>query len=783
MSEGRTEQMELSQRLRVIVPWDAVLFPGVTTQLLVRGEGLRPLLEDAIQGKQGVLFVAARERQENPAATGDLYRVGVTAVIKAASPVVDGGYRLLVDAHARVRIDELQSGDTGPMAAVRPFPVKERGDAEEIALTRNLSRQFQRLVELSPRLSADLAAAVRNMEGHPMRLASFIAIGLDVDKDEKQRLLEMESTRGRLERLTILLNRELTVVEAGNRIQSRVMDEVGQVQRQHFLREQMRVIRQELGDDDVTELEELREQIEAAGLSEEARWEAVRELDRLAQLNPGAAEYTTVRTYLDWLVNLPWSKASRERADLNRARRILDEDHEGLEPVKERTLEYLAVRQLKPDSRGPILCFVGPPGVGKTSLGQSIARALGRKFARISLGGVHDETEIRGHRRTYIGSLPGRIVQTLRKVGTNNPVIVLDEIDKVGADYRGDPAAALLEVLDPEQNSSFVDHYLDVAFDLSGVAFVATANSLDTIPPALRDRLEIIKISGYTEEEKVRIVQSHLLPRQKRQHGISRRRVRLEPDAIRAIINEYTREAGVRGLEREISRITRKIARRVVEGGRGTFEIGCDQLRELLGLPKVPGRPVAVAGVPGVVSGLAWTPVGGEVMLVEATMMPGNGTLTLTGKLGEVMRESAQIAHSYIRAHADCWQLDGGFFERYDLHIHLPAGATPKDGPSAGVTLLTALVSLLTGQAVRDGLAMTGEVTLRGAVMPVGGIVEKVLAAHREGLTKVLLPRRNERDLDELPPEVRNVMEFYPVDDLSDVLAICLDERAVRHAA
>ena len=773
---------EAPTRLPVIPLPNGVLFPELTTQLLVRDSNSQATVQEAVKGEGVVSFVTQRLPEEIDE-TPDLYGVGVAALIKAFSPIPDGSMSILVQSLNRVRIEEVTRDGGHIFAEVVDFPDIQSGDPEEVALTRNLSRQFQRMVELSPRLSDDLAGTARDMERRGARLASFIAVGLEMDLEEKQRLLEAASLRTRLERLTVLINRELAVVEAGNRIQNQVMDEVGQVQRQHFLREQMKVIRKELGDDEIDEIEELRSQVIEAKLSKEAEREALREVERLQQMAPGASEYTVVRTYLDWLINLPWKTASRDRLELDRARRILDEDHVGLEQVKERMLEYLAVRKLKADSKGPILCFVGPPGVGKTSLGHSIARAMHRKFARISLGGVHDEAEIRGHRRTYVGSLPGRIIQSLRKVGTNNPVLMLDEIDKVGADYRGDPAAALLEVLDPEQNHAFVDHYLDVTFDLSGVTFLATANSLDNVPPALRDRLEIVHLSGYTEEEKVRILQSHLLPRQQKQQGISRRKVRLEPEVARVIINEYTHEAGVRGLEREVGRICRKIAHQVVEGKRGPFVVDADAVGKLLGVPKLPSGRLTGSGVPGVVNGLAWTPAGGEVMLVEAIKMQGNKRLTLTGKLGEVMRESAQIALSYIRSRADDWHLDDDFFDQQDLHIHLPAGATPKDGPSAGVTVATALVSLLTERPVRDDLAMTGEVTLRGAVLPVGGIKEKVLAAHRDGLTTVVLPSRNERDLETLPSEVRETMVFHLVDDLTQLLAICFDEQTVRQAA
>jgi ATP-dependent Lon protease len=569
----------------------------------------------------------------------------------------------------------------------------------------------------------------------------------------------------------------------GSQIQSQIQEEMGNAQREHYLREQMRVIQRELGEEGDGELDGLRRKLAKVKIPSGVREVAQRELNKLAQMPGGAAEYAVSRTYLDWIFELPWQRKSPDRIDLKRARKVLDADHKGLDKIKERLLEYLSVRKLKKDAKGPIFCFVGPPGVGKTSLGQSIARALGRKFVRISLGGVHDESEIRGHRRTYVGALPGRIVQGLRKAGTNNPVFMLDEIDKLGADFRGDPAAALLEVLDPAQNNTFVDHYLDIPFDLSKIVFIATANQLETIPPALRDRLEVIQLSGYTEDEKVEIAQSHILPRQLAEHGLVRRKVAIAEDALRVLIRGYTQEPGLRGLEREVGRICRKIALRVVGGERGPFAVGSEDLAGYVGNAKVHHEGREEISGPGLVAGLAWTPVGGEVMYVEATKMTGNGGLTLTGQLGDVMRESAQIALSYIRSRTDDWSIAPDFFEAEEIHVHLPAGAIPKDGPSAGVAVATALLSLLTGRTVREDVAMTGEVTLRGRVLAVGGIKEKVLAAHRAGIDRVILPRRNERDLDDLPPQIRRKMHFALVDDLVDVFAVCFAEQHARRAA
>ena len=777
------KEIEVPDRLAVLPLRNMVLFPGIPSQLLVGRQGSLRLVDEALEKDRLVAVVAQKAMDEDRPGPEGVNAFGVVALVQRAYRLPDNQLQVLVNGLRRIRLKDYVQTEPYLVARVEPVEETDQDGPEVQALAHNLSKQFQKMVDLVPSLANELQVTVVNLEKQVAQLADFVASGLDLAVEQKQTLLQETSVRRRLEQLTILLNNELSVLEMGHKIQNQVQQEMGQVQREHFLREQMRVIQKELGEDEGDEVGALRDQVTKARLPEEARKQAERELDRLTHIPSNSAEYTVVRTYLDWMLALPWHKSSRDRIDLGRARRVLDEDHEGLEKIKERILEHLAVRKLKKDPKGPLFCFVGPPGVGKTSLGRSIARSLGRKFVRISLGGVHDEAEIRGHRRTYVGALPGRIVQSLRKAGTNNPVFMLDEIDKVGADFRGDPAAALLEVLDPEQNFSFADHYLDVAFDLSRVIFIATANQLETIPPALRDRLEVIHLSGYTEDEKVGIAQAHLMPRQLKEHGLTRRKVQMEEKAMRSLIRGYTHEAGVRNLEREIGRVCRKIARQVVEGKRGGFLVKEDSLAGLLGPEKIQLTVREELDSPGIVAGLAWTPAGGEVMFIEATKMQGRKGLTLTGKLGEVMKESAQIALSYVRSRAGEWGLEQDFFDNNDLHIHLPSGAIPKDGPSAGVAVATALLSLLTGRTARQDLAMTGEVTLRGRVLPVGGVKEKVLAAHRAGIDAVLLPRRNEKDLAELAPEVRRKMKFVLVEDLSEVFAASFSEKAVRHAA
>jgi len=631
------------------------------------------------------------------------------------------------------------------------------------------------VVSLVPQLPDELQVVVVNTS-NPDKLADLVASNLNLTLEEKQEILEAVDVKKRLKRLTVYVNRELEVLEMGSKIQDKVQTELGKNQREYFLREQLRAIQKELGmgDERSAEIEELREKIAEAQLPEEADKEAMRELDRLSKMQPGAAEYTVARTYLDWMVALPWAKATEDNLDINKAGQVLDEDHYDLIKVKERILEYLAVRKLKADTKGPILCFVGPPGVGKTSLGRSIARAMGRSFIRISLGGVHDEAEIRGHRRTYIGALPGRIIQGIKNAGHNNPIFMLDEVDKIGQDFRGDPSSALLEVLDPEQNFSFTDHYLDVPFDLSRVMFITTANVLDTVPSALRDRLEVLELPGYIEEEKLQIAVTYLVPRQIGENGLRKKDIKFTRPALTRIIRDYTREAGVRNLERKIATVCRKMAKKVAAGEGGPFTITPETVVELLGPPRFYSEVAERTNEPGVAVGLAWTPTGGDLLFIEATQMSGTKGLMLTGQLGDVMKESAQAGLSWIRAHARELGIEGDFFEKNDLHIHVPAGAIPKDGPSAGVTIATALISLIQKRPVRSDIAMTGEITLRGKVLPVGGIKEKVLAARRAGIRKVILPAKNRDDLEEIPDHAKKEMTFYFVDTVAEVLELAL---------
>ena len=779
-----TNKVDLPEQLPVLPLRHTVIFPGVPTQLLVGRNGSVELMRTALEQGRVFAAVAQRDTQVEDPTPEDLYSVGIVGLVHRTFNLPDGNMQVLVRGLQRVELIDYVQRD--PFLVARVTALEEsgsEGQQEILALAQNLSQLFQKMVGLVSGLEDDLQVAAINLEKQPVQLSHFVASGLDLPLAEKQKLLEEDNIKKRLKALTVVLNNELSILEMGSQIQSQIQEEMGNAQREHYLREQMRVIQRELGEEGDGELDGLRRKLAKAKVPSGVREVAQRELNKLAQMPGGAADYAVSRTYLDWIFELPWQRKSPDRSDLKRARKVLDVDHKGLDKIKERLLEYLSVRKLTKYAKGPIFCFVGPPGVGKTSLGQSIARALGRKFVRISLGGVHDESEIRGHRRTYVGALPGRIVQGLRKAGTNNPVFMLDEIDKLGAAFRGDPAAALLEVLDPAQHTTFADHYLDIPFDLSKLVFIATANQMETIPPALRDRLEVIQLSGYTEDEKVEIAQSHILPRQLAEHGLVRRKVAIAEDALRVLIRGYTQEPGLRGLEREVGRICRKIALRVVGGERGPFAVAREDLAGYVGNAKVHHEGREEISGPGLVAGLAWTPAGGEVMYVEATKMTGNGGLTLTGQLGDVMRESAQIALSYIRSHTADWGIAPDFFEVEEIHVHLPAGAIPKDGPSAGVAVATALLSLLTGRTVRADVAMTGEVTLRGRVLAVGGIKEKVLAAHRAGIDRVILPRRNERDLDDLPPQIRRKMHFALVDDLVDVFAACFDEQRVRRAA
>jgi ATP-dependent Lon protease len=723
-----------------------------------------------------------RDPKEDAPGPEGLHPVGTVTVIHKAVKQADGSLRVIVQGLGRFRVLEIL--ERAPFLRARVQAIEEQtpeADLELEALVRSVRSLFEKVVALSPGLPDELITVVGHTDD-PGALADLIAASLPtLANDLKQELLETLDVRLRLQKLAGALAKEADVLELGSKIQSEVQSEVSKTQREYYLREQLKAIQKELGESDerTQEIDGLREKVEAAGMTEEARKEALRELERLAKMAPAAAEYTVARTYIDWLLAMPWSRETADAVDLPRAHAILDEDHEGLEKIKDRILEHLAVKKLRPGGKDPILCFVGPPGVGKTSLGRSVARALGRTFHRISLGGMRDEAEIRGHRRTYIGALPGQIVQGLRRAGSKNPVLMLDEIDKLGMDFRGDPASALLEVLDPEQNGAFRDHYLDVAFDLSRVLFITTANVMDTVPAPLRDRMEVIHLAGYTEEEKVAIARRHLVPKQAREHGLAPERdIEFTPESLRLLTRGYTREAGVRNLEREIASICRKVARRHAEGRADPARITPDTVTSFLGAPRFEFEELEErTRVPGVATGLAWTPAGGDILFVEATRMPGTHTLTLTGQLGDVMKESAQTALAWVRSHAGELGVATDFWERSDIHVHVPAGAIPKDGPSAGVTMATALVSLLTGRAVRSGLAMTGEVSLSGRVLPVGGIKEKVLAAHRAGVRTLILPRRNEKSLlEDVPPAVRDAMTVHFVDSIPEVLDTAFDD-------
>jgi ATP-dependent Lon protease len=781
MTEQRDSRVPVPDILGILPLRSAVVFPHAVVPLAAGRVSSVRLIEEATQGSRLVVAVMQKDPSEDAPDAGGLHTVGTLTLIHKVLKQPDGTLRLIAQGLGRIRIAEVI--ETAPFlrARVESLPEEEDHDVEAQALARSAASLFQQIVGLSPALPDELASVVSGTEA-PGQVADLIAASLPtLPLPLKQELLQTVPVKPRLQMLIEALGKEAKVLELGSKIQSEVQSEMSKTQRDYYLREQLKAIQKELGDSDerTQEIDALREKIEAAGMTEEAHKEALRELDRLAKMPPAAAEYTVARTYIDWLVGMPWTQETTDNTDIETAARILDEDHEGLDKIKERILEYLAVKKMRPSGKDPILCFVGPPGVGKTSLGKSIARALGRKFHRISLGGMRDEAEVRGHRRTYIGALPGQILQGLRRAGTRNPVFMLDEIDKLGMDFRGDPASALLEVLDPEQNGTFRDHYLDVAYDLSRVLFITTANVIDTVPAPLRDRMEVIPLAGYTEEEKVRIAQTHLIPKQAREHGLDPAAdVSFAPEALRLLARGYTREAGVRNLEREIASVCRKIARRRAEGRTEPVVVTPDIVTSFLGVPRFEYEELEErTRVPGVAVGLAWTPAGGDILLIEVARMKGARTLTLTGQLGDVMKESAQAALSWVRSHAGELGISASFWETADIHVHIPAGAIPKDGPSAGITLTTALVSLLTSRRVRAGLAMTGEVSLSGRVLPVGGIKEKVLAAHRAGVRTVILPRRNEKNLlEDVPREVRDVMTFHLVESAAEALSLALEE-------
>lgn len=773
ISAGRIETPEIARVLPVLPVSDVVLFPGMIAPLIVTTAKSIKLIDDVVAGHRMLITVLQRDRQasDDKLELKDLHEFGCVARLVKMLKFPDESVRILVQGVTRCRLVHARENRPYLEAYYAELKDEEEDSIEVTALARNAAERFQEIVSLSPGLPEELKIAVMNIES-PGKLADLISAHLNMSLEERQALLEDYRVKSRLTKLATLLNRELEVLRLGSEIQHRVSESFSKSQREFFLREQMKAIRQELGekDEQQADIQQLEEGIRKAGMPKDVEEAALKEKDRLAAIPAASPEYSVVRTYLEWLIELPWNIMTEDKLDIAEARKILDADHYDLKKVKDRILEYLSVLKLKKDLKGPILCFVGPPGVGKTSLGQSIARALGRKFFRLSLGGMRDEAEIRGHRRTYVGALPGRIIQALRKVKTRNPVFMLDEIDKLGMDFRGDPAAALLEVLDPEQNSSFTDHYLNVPFDLSNVLFITTANVVDTMPPALRDRMEILELPGYTLEEKVHIAQKYLIPKQIKAHGLEPAHLEFQREAIEHIIANYTREAGVRNLERQIANVCRKVARRVAEGRKDRVVVGAQSLRSFLGPPQFESEAAERAMEPGVATGLAWTPTGGDILFIEATQMPGKGQLILTGSLGDVMKESARAAMSYVQANAARLGLPKAFGDNVDLHVHVPAGAIPKDGPSAGLAMVVALVSLASQRPVRHDVAMTGEITLRGKVMPVGGIKEKVLAASRAGLASVILPARNRNSLEEIPREIRKKIKFVFVHTIDEAV-------------
>ncbi len=780
-----TEQ--IPETLSILPLFDAALFPKMVLPLVVmEGESIQ-LIDDAMAADRMIGLVLARtvedaqkqKIQEEGVSHEDLYEMGASALILKMAKTDENKAQLLVQGLSRFKIEEFLGTDPYIRAKVSHRKTEEKRDTEIEALISNLLSQFTRVVELSPGLPQEMAAMAKSIT-EPGILADMIGSTINTSTDEKQKILETMDVKDRLREVTRQVNHQVEILELGSKIQSQVKGDMDQRQKEFYLRQQLKAIKDELGEGEEeetrVEVEEYRTKVLEKNLPEEAKKEADRELKRMDRMHPSSSEYTVVSTYLDWITTLPWSESSPDVLDIEKARKVLDEDHYGLEKAKQRIIEYLAVRKLNPESKGPILCFAGPPGTGKTSLGRSIARSLNRKFVRISLGGVRDEAEIRGHRRTYVGAMPGRIIQGIRRAETNNPVFMLDEIDKVGSDFRGDPSSALLEVLDPEQNFYFSDHYLDVAFDLSKVMFITTANILDTIPPALRDRMEVLKLLGYTDEEKVKIANRYLIPRQRKENGLKADQINITKAAVKRIISDYTREAGLRNLEREIANVCRGVATKIAEGKAESVTVKVVNIPSYLGATRFTSEMLDRAQTPGVAVGLAWTQVGGEILFIEATAMKGNKGMTLTGQLGDVMKESASAALSFIRTNAAKLDIDEDFFAGHDIHIHVPAGAIPKDGPSAGVTILTALASLLKGKTVKKELAMTGEITLRGQVLPVGGIKEKVLAAHRAGVKTIILPKRNKKDVDEIPKNVQKEIQFNFADTMMEVLKLALEK-------
>ncbi len=798
ISEGREDSPEIPEELPILPLRGVVVYPMMWLPLTVGQPRSIRLVDQAVLENRIIGLVASKVPEKDEPSPEEVYDMGTAAIVHRLLKAPDGTIRLIIQGIERIKIGPYTQTEPFLKAKVTPAPeIVEKGIEIE-ALQRSTLEFFRKLVSLAPNMPEELEMAAMNVEG-PLQLVYLIAGTVRMDLKDAQEILELDSVKDKLLKVTAILTRELEVLELGRKIQSEAQSKMEKMQREFFLREQLKAIKQELGEEDeqTIEIKEYEKKIAEAGMPEEAEKEARRELDRMRMMPPQAAEYSVIRTYLSWMVGLPWDKVTEDNLDIEHARKVLDEDHYDLEKIKERILEFLAVRKLRQERHellekeseehkdlirrereGVILCFVGPPGVGKTSLGRSIARALGRKFIRMSLGGIRDEAEIRGFRRTYVGAMPGRIIQGIRRVGTKNPVFMLDEVDKLGQDFRGDPASALLEVLDPEQNFEFRDHYLDVPFDLSQVLFITTANWLDPIPEPLRDRMEIIHLSGYTDEEKLHIAEGYLVPRQVKENGLLRGEIEFQEDTIRQIIREYTREAGVRNLERQIGAVCRKIAVQAASGNDGKVVVTAEDVSKYLGKPKYFSEVAERTSIPGVATGLAWTAAGGDILFIEATKMPGSKGFLVTGKLGDVMKESAQAALSYVRSHSKDLGITDEAFAESDIHLHIPAGAIPKDGPSAGVTMATALASLFTGRRVRPDVAMTGEITLRGKVLPVGGVKEKVLAADRAGITTVILPRKNEADLEDVPEEIRKRMGFVLVDTVDEVLEAALEPKS-----
>ena len=773
---SNNEEIEIPDVLPMMAVRDVVVFNYMIIPLFVGRPGSVEAVNEALAGNKLLMLVTQKDATKDNPTEEDLYRVGMVCMIMRTLKLPDGRLKVLVQAMSKARVKEVLKTEPSFEVAVEVIEGEDLAEVtvEVEALMRTVRDQTEKIMSLRGILSADLMMIINNIED-PGRLADLVGSNLRLKVSESQKILEETDPVQRLRLVNELLAKELEVSTVQAKIQNDAKEEMSRSQREYFLREQIHALQKELGDTDdrTQEIEELEKKLKKTKMPKTVRKEAKKQLSRMDMMHPDSSEATIIRTYIDWILDIPWKKSSKDLLDLVHARQVLDEDHYGLEKIKERILEYLAVRKLNPKTKGPILCFVGPPGVGKTSLGQSIARAMGRKFHRLSLGGMRDEAEIRGHRRTYIGAMPGRIVQGLKTVGTNNPVFMMDEIDKIGSDYRGDPSSALLEVLDPEQNFEFSDHYMNLPVNLSKVMFITTANMSDTIPGPLYDRMEVIRLSGYTLEEKVVIARRYLLPRQVKENGLRPSQIRIEDDTIQYIITHYTYEAGLRNLEREIGKVCRKLARKVAEGGKGPYRVTKRNLDSYLGPPKsIPESEQKRLEEPGLVTGLAWTEIGGEILQIEVNIMPGKGKLTLTGQLGDVMKESAQAALTYCRSRSEELGVKEDYFDTIDLHIHVPAGAIPKDGPSAGITMATALYSAITQKTVLSGLAMTGEVTLRGRVLPIGGLKEKALAALRADIRKVIIPEQNSKDLEEIPADIREKMEFFPVKSMDDVAKI-----------